>query len=220
MDVSAKADCWSLATLSVPFQRLVSSALSRKSMPKNPTLQKQNAEKNRRLITYLVEGAIIVVALLLGLLIRSSWLETAVVISDSMRPTMKRGDRFLVDHRRALRGNWERGDIVVFDAPASWGGDDTLIKRVVGLPGEIVAIANGKVIVNDKPFAEPYVTETPESVSMRPVKLRPDEYWVMGDNRNNSADSRTHGPLPSSAITGRVIYGLSPWGALDKPKYD
>ena len=188
-------------------------------MPKNPTLQKQNAEKNRRLITYLVEGAIIVVALLLGLLIRSSWLETAVVISDSMRPTMKRGDRFLVDHRRALRGNWERGDIVVFDEPESWGGEDTLIKRVIGLPGEIVAIANGKVIVNDKPFSEPYVTETPEPVSMRPVKLGPDEYWVMGDNRNNSEDSRTHGPLPSSAITGRAIYGLSPWGALKKPDY-
>ncbi|MDF2439367.1 MAG: Signal peptidase peptidase, partial [Abditibacteriota bacterium] len=77
------------------------------------------APKNKTL-TIIIEGTIVLLACVLGLVIRLAVYETAIVTSDSMLPTLKRSDRLLVDHRSSLHGQWERGDIVIFEPPTSW----------------------------------------------------------------------------------------------------
>lgn len=107
----------------------------------------------------------------------------------------------------------ERGDIIVFNAPQY--DPSVLIKRVVGLPGETVKIEDGKVYIDDKLLTESYITEPTTHDGSWSVPA--DHYFVMGDNRNNSSDSRkaTIGTIPQSNIIGRAwlrIYPFSVWG--------
>jgi signal peptidase I len=168
----------------------------------------------------ILEISILLLAFALAALIRLAWLETAVVTSGSMLPTLKVGDRVLVDHRASLRGTWARGDVVLFDSPETWAGTgEPLVKRVAGLPGETVALQNGALTVNGKTVAEPYLPGAsnaadmpPELANTTPQVLAPGQYWVLGDNRANSDDSRANGPLPVEAIRGRVLRVLYPLG--------
>jgi signal peptidase I len=182
----------------------------------------QTAPANKR-IGCLIEGVILVMAVALGLLIRFGWLETAIVTSDSMLPTLRRDDRLLVDHRASLHGTWERGDIVVFDAPDSWEGEgETWVKRIIGLPGDTLWLRDGQVWINNVALPENYLNGAPSPETTMPVTLKPDEYFLLGDNRDNSQDSRVHGPLPEASIRGRVTRLLGPWGrggALAEPGY-
>jgi signal peptidase I len=175
----------------------------------------------------ILEVGVLVLGIGLVMLIRLAWLETAIVTSGSMEPTLRVGDRLLVDHRISLMGTWERGDVILFDAPEGWSGSgETLIKRVVALPGDVVAVQNGGVILNGQPVNEPYLPTSPppgdaapETLVAPPLKLLPGQYWVMGDNRWNSDDSRSNGPLPGEAIRGRllrILVPLSRAGALSR----
>jgi signal peptidase I len=179
--------------------------------------------KGNKTLTYAIEGAILVLALLLGLLIRFGVYETAIVTSDSMRPTLARNDRLLIDHRNSLHGKWQRGDMVIFEPPSSWSDEsDTYIKRIVGLPGETVEIRGGQVWINGRQLQENYINGAPEPEHLQPFQLPPGQYWVMGDNRNNSFDSRRAGPLPDASILGRAVYRLGPLGrtgGLPAPSY-
>ena len=165
-----------------------------------------------------LEFGILVLGIGLVMLIRLAWLETAIVTSGSMEPTLRVGDRLLVDHRASLQGSWARGDVVLFDAPAGWSGEgETLVKRVVALPGDTVEVRDGGVVLNGAPVSEPYLSKTappgdaaPETLNSELRKLAAGEYWVMGDNRWNSDDSRSNGPLPSEAIRGRLLRILLP----------
>lgn len=110
-----------------------------------------------------------------------------------------------------------RGDVVVFQYPNDPSRD--FIKRVVGLPGDEVEIDNGRVTVNGTAVAEPYVAQL-GSYSGR-WNLKADEFFVLGDNRNNSSDSHNWGILPRDNLIGRawVIYWpVRNWGAV--PHYD
>jgi signal peptidase I len=128
-----------------------------------------------------------------------------VVQSYSMEPTLYEGQRIWVTRLEAL---WSkapaRGDIVVFQ---SWGQDEPFVKRVVGLPGETVQVRDGRVFVDGEALDEPYLHQVTAG-AYGPVQLGPDQVFVMGDNRGNSADSRTFGPLPVADIVGtaRVRY--------------
>lgn len=182
------------------------------------------APKNK-LLTCAIEAFILVLALLLGLLIRFAVYETAIVTSSSMLPALAINDRLLIDHRDSLRGTWKRGDIVTFEPPSSWSHEeqeDTYIKRVIGLPGETVQVLYGQVKINNQPLAEPYIQGASRRDSTLPVTLGRNEYWVMGDNRGDSYDSREGGALPSNAIRGRAVYRLGPFGRTGKvelPRY-
>lgn len=94
-----------------------------------------------------------------------------------------------------------RGDVIVFRYPGN--PSQKFIKRIIGLPGETVEVTNGVVYVNNEPLDEPYVKERPRYVYPKKV-LGPNEYFVLGDNRNNSHDSHVWGPLPRSDLIGEA----------------
>ena len=120
----------------------------------------------------------------------------------AMLPALGDGDRIVVERNPQ---KLERGDIIVFLYP-----DDqtkSYIKRIVGLPHEVIEIDEGKILVNGKPLDEPYV-DPKLNLSGRgaaPLRLPADNYYVLGDNRDNSADSRLWGPVKKELIYGRYL---------------
>lgn len=113
----------------------------------------------------------------------------------SMAPTILPGDRLLVNIEP---NDPKRGEIWAFSGPNS-----TFIKRVIGLPGETVEVQGGRVLVDGKPLLEPYLS-TPMTGAMAPVRLGPGQYFVMGDNRALSLDSRAFGPIHKGQFVGRA----------------
>lgn len=178
---------------------------------KRPAPNPESELQKRKRLNFFLEIATLFGALGLGLMIRFSLYETMIVTSGSMESTLGVNDRFLVDHRQVLHGNWKRGDIVTFDEPESWGDEqDVLVKRIIGLPGESVTVQQGKVYINRQPLVENYLNETPNPEFSGPFNLGPGQYFVMGDNRNHSDDSRDNGPIQDKDIRGRVVLRLWP----------
>jgi signal peptidase I len=104
----------------------------------------------------------------------------------------------------------DRGDIVVFETPRDarnqCGAGGTFVKRIVALPGETWEMRSGHVYINGRRLTEPYVREDRRDPDTRPPeKIPEDSYWVMGDNRNQSCDSRVWGPLPRANLIGKVF---------------
>ncbi len=103
----------------------------------------------------------------------------------------------------------QRGDIVVFRFPHDPSRD--FIKRVIGVPGDVVEIRDGRVFVNNRPLVEPYVLAPPH-YQMVPQKVQPGHYFVLGDNRNNSSDSHVWGLVPWDDIIGQAWVSYWPLG--------
>jgi signal peptidase I len=137
-----------------------------------------------------------------------------------MKPTLE-DEQYLVVSKLTYRLNDpQRGDIVVFHDPNA----DTrkLIKRVVGLPGETLEIRNGQVLVNGQRLDEPYITR-PGQYSEQPMPIPDGNYYVLGDNRNNSSDSHNWGTLPEGEIVGKAWISYWPpsqWGIIPHEIYD
>ena len=138
---------------------------------------------------------------------RAYAVQTYFVPTPSMTPTLMPGDRIIVNK---LSSTVHRGDIVVFhDPPADKGGPAVLVKRVVGLPGETISSVGSTVLINGKPLAEPWLppltgicTEPAENIKR--TKIAPGHYFMMGDCRGDSGDSRYWGTLPASNVIGKV----------------
>jgi signal peptidase I len=138
---------------------------------------------------------------------RAYAIQTYFVPTPSMTPTLMPGDRILVNK---LASTIHRGDIVVFhDPPADKGGPPTLVKRVIGLPGETISSSGSTVLIDGKPLAEPWLpplndscTESAENIKSQ--KIGADDYFVMGDCRGDSGDSRFFGTVRHSDIIGKV----------------
>jgi len=132
----------------------------------------------------------------------------------SMQPNLWEG-QFLIVNRLAYRtAEIQRGDIVVLNHPTAARHD--LIKRVVGLPGEHLELIRGQVWIDGQPIDEPYVQE-PSLYSQAAVTIPSDHVFVMGDNRNNSNDSRRWGSLSIRSIVGKAVFCYWPpsqWGAV------
>jgi signal peptidase I len=134
-----------------------------------------------------------------------------------MEPTLMVGDRILVDkvsyHLHAVG----RGDIVVFGTPAKELSDPSitdLVKRVIGLPGETISSSGGRVYIDGKPLHEPWLPPGTVTTGITSQTVPPNEYFVMGDNRSDSEDSRFFGPIPRSLIVGKVVFGIWPLSRL------
>ena len=145
----------------------------------------------QKVISEIANWAIIIgVALILATLINKFIIIKAEVISGSMEDTMQIGDVYLGNRLSYVFGDPERGEIVFFKFPDN--EEETFVKRIIGLPGEKIEIKDGKVYINDsaEPLYEPYLRETPRSEDFGPVVVPEDSYFMMGDNRNHSSDSR------------------------------
>ncbi|RJQ53168.1 MAG: signal peptidase I [Actinobacteria bacterium] len=161
--------------------------------------------RERSLLRWIAETAVTVaLAFLIANVIRLFVIQPFVIPSGSMEPTIVPGDRVFVNRFIFRFREPDRGDIVVFNA---WRpGQPDLIKRVVGLPGERIAMDDsGRFTIDGSPIEEPYLT--PESRLTKagpllPYTIPPRHIWVMGDNRNNSGDSRFNGPVPYSRLVG------------------
>lgn len=171
-------------------------------------------------LTAIIEIIILLLAVVLIVLVRQTWLEPAQVTSGSMENTLKVGERIIIDHRSSLRGSWRRGDIVLIETNNGGWGEDTLVKRVIGLPGETVEVMAGQVYIDGKPLSETYLKEKPELEDAPRIVLGKDQYYVLGDNRNNSGDSREFGPVSNDEIKGRAIRKLWPMGTFKRPDYN
>lgn len=137
----------------------------------------------------------------------------------SMEPSVHPGQYVLVDKISYMLGEPQRGDVIVFNYPLAIDRD--FIKRVIGLPGETVAISGGVVTVNNEPLQESYIAAPP--LSGGAWTLTPTEYFVMGDNRNGSSDSRSWGPLERKYIIGKAVLVYFPfdkdWGLVPHYSY-
>lgn len=127
---------------------------------------------------------------------------------ESMEPTVRPDQYVLVDKLTPRLTGYGRGDIVVFEPPPTWADPGTeFIKRIVGLPGERVALRGGAVYVDGSLLAEPYLpagVRTDAIGSEQAWTVPAGDVFVMGDNRGDSADSRVFGPVPIASITGRA----------------
>ncbi len=161
---------------------------------------------------------VIAIALLISLPIRFFIAEPFVVNGASMDPTFSTGQFLIVDRLTYRLESPKRGDVIVFEYP----GNPSIyyIKRIIGLPGETVDIKDGNVIITntDNPtglvLTEPYIDSIHTSHDTFHVVLGKTEYFVMGDNRSQSSDSRVWGPLDAHFIIGRPIVRLFPVNTL------
>ena len=177
-----------------------------------------------------VEWTVVLVgAIGLALLIKAFLFQAYYIPSPSMSPTLLEGDRILVNKQSYNLHSVNRGDLVVFSTQEKSGGEDDLIKRVIGLPGEFVTVGEGRMEIDGGLLLEPYLplrTEVntfapPSNCFNRPeetsgCRVPGDHVFVMGDNRNNSRDSRFFGPVPIEDIEGRAFIRIWPLGDIKR----
>ena len=168
---------------------------------------------------------IVIIALLIVVPIRYFIFQPFFVRGKSMEPNFENNDYLIVDEISYRFRAPQRGEVVVFKCPQN--PSQRYIKRIVGLPGETIEIGDGKVVIfsekgsqilNESDYLSPYIT-TPGDIR---VTLDENEYFVLGDNRSVSADSRRFGPLPRKNIVGRVFLRAWPFTAFAKiaaPQY-
>jgi signal peptidase I len=173
-------------------------------------------------------------AMLIAFLIKTFVAQAFFIPSGSMIPQLQVGDRVVVSKIAYKLHDPRRGDILVFDAPnqpvekddpplpekvvrgilesvgLSTPSTEEYIKRVIGLPGERVEGHDGRVFVDGRELVEPYLPQGPTTRDFDPVTLGDDQLWVMGDNRENSSDSRFFGPIRVSTIVGRAFVKVWP----------
>jgi signal peptidase I len=156
------------------------------------------------------------IALLVVLPIRLFIAQPFIVRGASMDPTFHTGDYVIVDQLTYRFEQPKRGDVIIFHHPDNEGV--YLIKRIIGLPGESIEISGKDVIIRNKANGTSFVYDqsflAPERLSsdFPPItQLDPGEYFVMGDNRTQSSDSRVWGPLPEAFIVGRALVRLYPF---------
>jgi signal peptidase I len=179
----------------------------------------------------------VAVALFFALMIQAFAVKPYRIPSASMVPTLKEGQRILVNRfSHKIGGDPALGDVTVFTPPSgadesecgndgqgpfydggeearqscakptSSKADTTFVKRVVGMPGDTIAVVNGHVIRNGKRANEPFASEcSTAECNLNPIKVPAGSYFMMGDNRGNSADSRFWGPVPRDWVIGKAV---------------
>lgn len=187
-----------------------------------------NANQRRRLLARrrqrsgarnFAEWVVIIgAALVVAIVIKSFVFQAFYIPSESMEPTLRPGDRVLVNKVSYDLHSIHRGDIVVFKRPPNEAGDPTikdLIKRVIGTPGDTIeARSDGKVYINGKRLNESYLPAGAVTTNLPSQQIPPGEYFVMGDNRTNSKDSRYIGLIPGRLIVGRAFVRVWPLSSL------
>jgi signal peptidase I len=152
----------------------------------------------------------IVIFILLRLVVGSY-----AVASDVMEPGLQAGERLLINKTAYLFSEPERGDIIYFKSP---GGDINQMKRIICLPGDIIEVQDHAVYINGIKLREPYVKDPP-GYTLSAFQVPVNNYFVLGDNRNNSNDSSTGWTVPRENILGRAWLLTWPpenWGGIQR----
>ncbi len=148
-----------------------------------PTKAKKRPQKDLNWKWLLIPAS----ALLAAILLNTFCIVCAIVPSSSMESTVKKGSLILANRLAYINETPDRGDVILFYHEEL--GTSLIMKRVIGLPGETVAIVSGQVYVNQKPLSEPYVTGSDKG-NFGPVNVPDEHYFVLGDNREDSHDAR------------------------------
>ncbi len=142
------------------------------------------------------------------------------VIGYSMEPSFQNKQQLLINKVVYYFNEPERGDVVILHPPSPYSSKTTpFIKRIIALPGDTVAVKNGAVYVNGSKLDEPYIKEPP-AYTFQPKKIPENEYFVLGDNRNNTSDSHNGWTVPRQNIIGKAwlsIWPPSEWALV--PSY-
>ncbi|WP_409341554.1 signal peptidase I [Paenibacillus sp. MBLB4367] len=153
-------------------------------------------------------GVSLSVAVVSALLIQNFAFAQTEVRNVSMQSTLYEGQRLIEDKITYRFGHPNRGDIVIIQGPES---EQRLIKRVIGLPGDVVDMKDGQVYVNGNRLEEPYARGATYSKGLAlPYAVPDDKLFVMGDNREHSTDSRELGPIALSSVEGRAVFRIWP----------
>ncbi len=160
----------------------------------------------RKFITETLQS--LAIALVLAFIIRLLIFQPFYVPSKSMVPTLRPGDRFIVSKFNYWFAQPQRGDVIVFKYPVN--PDKDFVKRVIGLSGETLSIRNNHVYINGKKLDEPYLRKNLVMEDFGPVPVPEGTLFMMGDNRNDSRDSRFWGPLDKDLIIGKAIVRFWP----------
>jgi signal peptidase I len=145
----------------------------------------------------------------------------AYVEGPSMQPNFYTNDLIVVNRMVYYFGAPSRGDVIVLRNPVN-AADDDLIKRIVGLPGETVEIKNGRVFINGLMLEESYIKDFCQGFCDGTWHLKNDQYFILGDNRNNSMDSHSFGPINRNLIVGEAWVRYWPpqrMGVIEHPSY-
>jgi signal peptidase I len=204
-----------------------------------PALASPEAGETRHRSFWKELPILIVVALAVAVIIKTFLVQAFYIPSASMRDTLLEGDRVMVNKLSFRFGEPERGDVIVFDSPlvphedgesfvaavvrnigealGMSTPDTALIKRVIAMGGETIEIRGNQVYVDDVAIDEPYLRPGSHMDAFGPVTVPLGEVFVMGDNRNQSEDSRRFGTIPVDDIIGRAFVRVWPpsrWGGL------
>lgn len=157
---------------------------------------------------------LVAIAMVIAVVVRLLIAEPRFIPSNSMDPTLHIGDRLLVEKVSYRFHLPHYGDIVVFEPPPQlqaigYRREQAFIKRVMGLPGDRLAVHQGQVYRNNQPLAESYILASP-TYEMDPVTVPEDTLFVMGDNRNDSNDSHIWGFLPVKNVIGHAKFRFWP----------
>ena len=179
---------------------------------------------SRRALGCLFEAVeTLVLTLIIFLVIQNFIAQPYKVEQQSMEQTLLPGQYVLVDKLTPRFDAYKRGDIVVFMPPQDTvPGQIPFVKRVIGLPGDVVEVKNGAVLINGQQLSEPYVYpgQVTEATGGQDRWIVPDgQVFVLGDHREESSDSRVFGPVPVGRIKGRAWVALVSWGP-DGPRWN
>lgn len=182
---------------------------------------KQNSSKTREVLAFVWETfKIIIISLAIIIPIRYYLVQPFFVKGASMEANFHDGDYLLVDELSYRLGTPSRGDVIVFRYPEN--PSQFFIKRIIGLPGETVEVKNNRVTIFNSEFPkgkvleEDYLSSSQRTEGNQLVVLKDNEYFVLGDNRLQSSDSRSWGKLNYKFITGRAFLRLWPFTNLTK----
>lgn len=192
---------------------------SDRPQPAEPVKKRRElaAEKKKRSPLGVVIEIVVIVAaaFAIAMLVQAFVMKPFTIHQVSMQPTLLEGDRILLNRMSYHFRDPERGDVVVFHSPVTEGED--LVKRVVGVPDDTIAIKEGKLYVNGVAQEEPYLLEQDIRGELAETVVQPGTVFVMGDNRNNSGDSRFFGAIDKDEIIGCafcVYWPIGRWRGL------
>ena len=139
-----------------------------------------------------------------------------IVKEDSMQPNIYENDYLILAKKAYMFSEPERGDVIVFksDVEDAKHHKKLLIKRIVGLPGETIEIVNAQTYIDGELFVEDYIKDQTDWQGVDRITLSEDEYFVMGDNRRVSLDSRGLGPVNEDRIKGKVVFRCFPFNKI------